>query len=276
MIPLPRRKPSRRPLGARRVVVLAGLATLLNLAEPARAVAGAWDDADIEPYPTAGFRPALNGGSGFDPWSELESGALYTTFLGPPIDAGLRSWGLSGTYAMGRGVLSPVAAAVWSLVAVHEVVNPTHHGFSGFNLKSSTQAGFDTDELLRFGILPSHLNYTDTGICVSTDRGLHYEFLDCGWTRTAGASIEYSVRWDGLGHYALTAKNLAEDKLASFVGAMPAGAVAMLGSAVYGASLDERLLFNHYTVIPEPPWGLLSLAAFAVALASWRFRRLPP
>jgi hypothetical protein len=233
------------------------------------------DNADNDPYPASGFSPGLNGGFGFAPWTEPERGTVYDTFLGPAIDEGVRSWGLGGTYAMGRALPTAVLAGTWSFVAVHQVLNPANHGFSGFNLKSSPLGGFDTDELLRFGILPGEPDYSDTGIYVSIDRGLNYEFLDCGWTHAAGATIEYAVDWDGLGNYTLTARNVDEDVSAIFVRAMPAGAVSTLGSAVYGATLNEGLLFNRYTATPEPASALPFLAAIGVALALRHSRSKP-
>jgi hypothetical protein len=78
-----------------------------------------------------------------------------TRGFGEPIsgfvasDADANAWGLGGTYGVGRGLSSPLSAGTWQVTAVHD---PDNSGFSGFNLKTSTQAGFDADEVFRFGL----------------------------------------------------------------------------------------------------------------------------
>ncbi len=202
------------------------------------------DQADNDPYPASHFQLGDNGGYGFLPWVKLESGGVGSRFLAPAIvPSHSHAWSLSGAYALGRGLTNAMPAGTWHLVAVHD---PDNSGFSGFNLKTSTQAGFGADELLRFGFNGSG----GTGIYVSTDGGANYTFLDCGWVNGSGDTLEYTVGWDGSGNYTLAVNNLTEGKPASFTGTMATGAVAMLGTAVFGASLNESLTFDTFEVTP--------------------------
>jgi hypothetical protein len=250
------------------VVLAVGLGWLST---PSFAALFATDQADNDPYPVTHFQLGDNGGYGFMAWVQLQGGAPGSRFLGTALlPLHVNSWGLSGTYAVGRGLASAVPVGAWHLVAVHD---PNNSGFSGFNLKTSTQAGFGADELLRFGLNGSG----GTGIYVSTDRGVSYTFLDCGWLNASGDTLEYTVGWDALGNYSLAANNLTEAKAASFTGSMAPGEVSMLGAAVYGATLNDRLSFDTFeiTAIPEPTTALpLLVVVLALCLERSRQRRL--
>lgn len=228
----------------------------------------AFDRADNDPYPVTGFMPGDNGGAGFQPWVELEEGTPGSMFLAADIDSGTYAWGLSGTYALGRGLSSPWSAGLWTLLAVHD---PDNTDFSGFSLRDNTDpgTGFGDHELLRFGLNPNEIGYDATGIYVSTNAGADYTFLDCGWVDGEGDVIEYGVSWNGAGQYTLVVSNRDEGVRSTFVGDMRAGSVAMLGTAVFGATADEGLTFDRMQVIPEPA-TLVLLALGAVALSARR------
>ncbi len=229
------------------------------------AVLLAADNADNDPYPETNFQVGDNGGFGFQPWVELEQGTVFGRFVTSPVDGGTYSWGISGRYALGRELTTRQAAGSWSLIALHD---PHNAGFSGFNIKSSTASGFATDELLRFGLLGGG----GTGIYVSTDGGQNYTFLDCDWTDGTGDRLQYTVSWQAGGSYALSVLNLSEDRSADFTGTMTPGAVAMLGTAVFGEGLDERITFDAYEVVPEPAPVLPLMVVVSLAVA-WEFRR---
>lgn len=236
---------------------------------PVFAALFATDNADNDPYPVTHFQLGDNGGYGFLAWVQLESGTPGSRSLAPAIvPLHVSAWGLGGTYGVGRGLASILPVGAWRLTAVHD---PHNSGFSGFNLKASTQAGFGTDELLRFGFNGSG----DTGIYVSTDGGANYTFLDCGWDNGSGDRLEYSVGWDAAGNYSLSVNNLTEAKSSSFTGTMAPGGVAMLGAVVYGTTLNEGLAFDAFEVetIPEPATVLPLLAVIVLTLVWWR--RLP-
>jgi hypothetical protein len=239
-----------------------GLASYLDVA---RTAVFAYDQADNDPYPGEGtFQTDDNGGTGFQPWAELETGTVWTRFLAPHIiDGHYWAWSMQGACAMGRGLAETVTVGRWDVVAVHGVDNTD---FSGFNLKTSTSSadGFATDETLRFGMLGGG----DTGIYVSTDAGLNYTLLDCGWIDSTGDTLAYSVGWDSLGQCTLAVNNLTEDKSATFLVSTAPGTVAMLGVAVFGATLDEGITFDQYIVVPEPAGTGLVLAAVALATAA--------
>ena len=130
--------------------------------------------------------------------------------------------------------------------------------------------GGGADELLRFGLNGSG----GTGIYVSTDGGANYSFLDCGWDKGTGDTLEYNVGWDASGNYTLAVNNLTEPMAASFTGTMTPGTVSMLGAAVFGASSNEGLAFDGYEVVPEPATALpvALLIALVVARRVWQTR----
>ena len=259
------------PWGARRwLAVLALAASLGWWTTPACAALFAADNADNDPYPATHFQLGDNGGSGFLPWVRLESdtlvGSRYLASAIVPLHNG--AWGLDGTYGVGRGLASALPVGTWHLVAVHGLNNS---GFSGFNLKTSTQTGFGADELLRFGLNGSG----GTGIYVSTDCGVNYTFLDCGWFNGSGDTLEYNVGWDASGNYSLSVNNLTEARSASFTGTMAHGEVAMLGAVVYGATLSEGLSFDAFEVVavPEPATVLPLLVVIVLAMGLEHRRR---
>ena len=227
---------------------VAGVLGLLLLAQTGRAGVVAADDADNDPYPVTNFQPGDNGGFGFNAWRILESGTPGARFITATIDGGRHSWGLSGTYALGRGLVTPLAAGTWRVTALHDGDNRT---FSGFNLKTSTQPGLASGELLRFGLNPQVANYDGGGIHVSTNGGSTWSYLDCGWIGGPGDTLEYAVTWNSTGAWWLTVSNLDENAAAKFAGAMWPGAVAMLGVAACGAGLGEGLTFDAFYVTSE-------------------------
>ena len=254
------------PCGARRwLAVLALAASLGWWTTPAWAALFPADKADNEPYTSQNtFREGQNGGSGFLPWVQLESetlvGSRYLT--GRILDGHTYAWGLGGTYGVGRGLASALSVGTWRVTAVHD---PNNSGFSGFNLKTSTQAGFGADELIRFGFNGSG----GTGIYVSTDRGANYTFLDCGWVNGSGDTLEYNVGWDASGNYSLSVNDLTLTRSASVTGMMAArGEVAMMGAVVFGTSLNERLTFDAFegVAVPEPATVLPLLVGIVLAI----------
>lgn len=276
--PHPARSPAAMSPSFRPLALVFG--TLL-LAAPCHAVVVAWDDADNDdPYHTSGhtFTPGQDGGAGFVGWVLLDTtppashGGHY--LVHPGIE-GAYSWGIQGTHAMGRGLETALAAGTWTFLASHHVHTPANSGFSGFTLKSVNAPNnypLTGGELLRFGF-NRKTDARTTGITISTDAGLHYEFLDCGWTDGADDLLEYSVTWDALGNYALTVNNLTEGLTSTFLGDVLAAPepVAMFGFANYGGTNDETLTFDTFavtvTVIPEPAVTLPLLALAAVFLA---------
>ena len=249
------------------------------LCQPAVADIVAADNADNDPYPATGFLPGDNGGTGFLAWVELEvgnPGSMHTTAA---IDNGSYSWALDGSYALGRGLSNSLSTGTWRLLAVHD---PDNTDFSGFNLRASTNTtgGFSQSELIRFGMDPSQPGYDGSGIYVSTNAGLSYLFLDCGWSDGEGDTIEYRISWTGTGSFSLLVSNRNEGVVTNFSGLMPAGTVAMLGVAVFGSSLDEGITFDDYqveNVIPEPATGLLLAGSLILLTRCLRSRPgLPP
>jgi hypothetical protein len=250
------------------------LATAVGPWRSASASLIAADNADNDPYPVDGFLPGDNGGTGFTAWMELETGTPGSMYTTTQIDGGIYSWGLSGTYALGRGLASAVGPGQWRFLAVHD---PGNTAFSGFNLRSSSElgSGFADYELIRFGLDPSQPGYDGTGLYLSTNGGLSYDFLDCGWVDGAGDLLEYTVDWTGGGAYNLAIHNLDEDVLSSFSGTMVPGAVSMLGMGIFGATLDERVAFDDFQVIPEPASVLLFVLALPLLRHGRRRPRLP-
>lgn len=253
--------------GRRPRAVALGVAINL-LAAVAWADLVASDNADNDPYPVSGFLPDDNGGFGFRPWLVLESGTPGAMFTTTAIDDGVYSWGVSGTYALGRGLSGGMGSGRWRLLAMHD---PDNTAFSGFNLRSSTNigGGFADYELIRFGFDPSQIGYDGTGIYVSTNGGVSYALLDCGWVDGAGDTLEYAMSWDEAGAWSLMVSNLDEEVASTFEGSLAsASPVEMLGSAVFGSSNDETLTFDDYGVVPEPG------AAVTVVLGAWLVQRI--
>ncbi|MCX6911749.1 MAG: PEP-CTERM sorting domain-containing protein [Verrucomicrobia bacterium] len=248
------------PWGARRwLAVLALAASLGWWTTPACAALFAADNADNDPYPATNFHIGSNDDNGGD-------GSLVSAIV-PSHDY---AWGLGGTCGVGRGLASALPVGTWRVTAVHD---PNNSGFSGFNLKTSTQAGFGTGELLRFGLNGS----SGTGIYVSTDSGAHYTFLNCGWFNGSGDTLEYNVGWDASGNYSLSVSDLTQTQTepASFTGTMAHGEVAMLGAVVYGATLSEGLSFDAFEVVavPEPATVLPLLVVIVLAMGLEHRRR---
>jgi len=272
-------------------------ASLLGPAISCWSGAFAYDDADNDPYYSdQSFEEDQNGGAGFDPWVILDLGLpsasvgrdlVHWGILGSDADDWY-SWRLSGGSAMGRGLPASATSGSWTFRAVHTVSNPNNSGFSGFSLKSSANTALEAGELLRFGFNPQAdappIDYG--GIWVSTDQGAHYTFLDCPWDDGNGAPLEYSVTWDGTGEYTLSVKHLTEDLEAHFdsqtdftLPPMPAGAVTMLGTALFGSTSNEQLTFDAFAVtyVPEPAAAASAFAFIAVAFTcSLVFRRCSP
>jgi hypothetical protein len=224
------------------------------------------DNADNEPYPL-GWNPGDNGGTGFTAWVSLEvgsPGSMYVENMAP-LD-GTYSWGLSGTYAVGRGLSNSLAEGQWTLLARHGAgVN----AFCGFNLRTSTNiTAFDTDEILRFGI-----NYSAesdaTRIYFSTNRGADYAYIDLGEDDLRGADLEYQVSWSTIsGSFTLgiwNGTNYGEITAALPVG----GAVAMLGAGVFEATLDERMTFDDYHISAIPEAAVLAYVVLGCGLVRW-------
>lgn len=228
----------------------------------------AQDNADNYPYPLSGFLPGDNGGFGFDEWIELETGNPGSMFTTSAIDDGSYSWGLSGSYALGRGLTEPLSSGSWSFLAQHD---SSSANFSGFNLRSdaSVDGGFADSELLRFGFAADQIGFDGTGVYVSTNAGLDYTFLDCGWIDGRDDVINYSIDWDSLdGSYSLSISNSTEGLSSLFAGSMnTAPEVAVLGVGSFDNSLNERLTFDAFEVsaIPEPvTWVLMFPVIFFI------------
>jgi hypothetical protein len=213
----------------------------------------AFDNADNDPYPL-GWNPGDNGGVGFAGWVVLESGTPGSMYVDNLTELeGNYSWGESGTFALGRGLSNSLADGYWTFLARHDSDNS---GFSGFNLRSSTNigAGFDSSELLRFGMDPGIAGYDNTGVYISTNGGVDYAFLGLGGLDIRNATLQYSVEWHSAGTYSLTVSNVTAGGFATFGGNMSAGSnVAMLGMGIFGANSGETLTFDAFSVaVPEP------------------------
>jgi hypothetical protein len=231
------------------------------------AAGAAADNADNPPYAATNLQPGDNGGFGFTPWRLLEYGSPGSRFVTQAIDSGRRSWALAGTYALGRGLATPLSGGSWHVLAVH---GDSDEGFSGFTLKSSTQSGLAAGELLRFGINPRVGLYQGSGVHVSTNGGVSWSYLDCGWSDGPGDTIEYVVTWDASGAWWLSVNNWDEGISTAFAGVMPAGSVAMLGLTTSCATLAEGLTFDDFTVTAQPDTPTLSIrqdSASTVTLA---------
>ena len=249
-----------------------GMALALGPAVPAsRAALLASDNADNDPY-AVGFNPGDNGGMGFTGWVQLDTGGFGTMYREElsPLD-GLRSWGLSGTYALGRGLEEGVDEGTWSFVATH---GAEAGSFCGFSLRTSTAAGsFSEGEILRFG-----MDYGQEGdgtrIYYSTDVGGLYGYIDLGDADLRGCVLQYTVTWSTVsGSFALGVRNLDDDSFGEGIGMLATGeAVAMFGAGIFGAGTDERMTFDAFDVasIPEPA---VSASILLGALALWKIRR---
>ena len=245
---------------------------MLALAVPAACggVIG-WDNADNDPYDSENtFMEGQNGGNGFQPWVNLAGGTPGAMYLAEPSlrDEGLNSWGLSGTYAVGRGLTEAVTAGTWTFLASH---GAGIGSFCGFNLRTSTNAGtFSDDEIFRFGVDYSQEGDT-TRIYYSTNGGGDYGYLDLGEDSLLNVTLQYSVTWSTLsGTFTLAVLDLDASLYGEISGWLPAGApVAMLGAGIFEATLDEKMKFDDYGVaaVPEPAaavllcWGAFGLWA---------------
>jgi hypothetical protein len=200
------------------------------------------DNAGNDPYPVSHFQLGDNGGVNFEPWIKLESETFIgSRYLAASIGDSLYSWGLSGTYAVGRALPSIAHQGLWQVRMVHD---PDNTGFSGFNLKTTALPGFDSGEIIRVGMAADQAGFDGTGVYVSTDGGNSYDFLDCGWTDGRGETIVYQLVYDSPGGYTLTVVNLDEGITTQFSGSLPASAVNMIGMGVFGATLDESIQFD--------------------------------
>ncbi|HOW96898.1 MAG TPA: hypothetical protein P5567_13285 [Kiritimatiellia bacterium] len=248
------------------------MAVLSLAAGAAHADLVASDNADNDPYPS-GWNPGDNAGSGFTAWVSLQAGSpgsMYVENLAP-LD-GLYSWGLSGTYAVGRGLSNSLAAGQWNILASH---GSDVGSFCGFNLRTSTDdSAFDTDEILRFGI-----NYGEefdaTRIYFSTNGGADYAYIDLGDADLRDSDLEYNVSWSTVsGSFTLGVRN-GEDYEEVTADLPSDAAVAMFGAGIFEASLDERMTFDDYGVeaIPEP--GALVTLVLGCGFIQWfMYRRL--
>jgi hypothetical protein len=274
-------------------IVLAGVLGHVLVGHAALPYSAA-DDADNAPYPgDDSFEADQNGGTGFLPWQILDlrpfvpyAGTRY--LLQPGLTGAYEdgnSWGLSGGYAMARSLAGPPARrGTWSFVAAHTIATPLNSHFSGFSLKSGMGESFGDYELIRFGFNPQATyppaSYPASGLWVSTDGGENYSFLDCGWQGDpSGVVLEYSISWEGDGHYVLSVYNSSEDSRARFSTAldsslphMPVGSVTTLGAAIYGSTLNETLAFDTFAVsyIPEPAHAAFAVACLALVFALGR------
>ncbi len=233
------------------------------------------DNADNDPYGSDNtFMPGQDGGSGFTSWVELETGTPGSMYLeeSAPL-AGNQSWGLSGTYALGRGLEQATAEATWTFTAMH---GAGIAAFCGFSLRTSTSAGsFAESEILRFGIDYSE-EFDNTRVYYSTDAGGAYDYLDLGDVDLRGVQLQYSVTWSTFaGSFRLGVENLDNSSYAEGTGTLLSGnAVAMLGVGIFEATLDERLTFDSYDLAPIPePGTMAALGLGALGLMGARFRR---
>jgi hypothetical protein len=210
----------------------------------------ATDDADNDPYPATQFQSADNGGVNFEPWLKLEgSASTGSRFLGGSIGDSDHSWGMNGTYAVGRSLPGTAHHGLWQIRMVHD---PDNTDFSGFNLKSAALSGFNETEIIRAGMTAQPIASIGKGISVSTDGGTNYTFLDCGWDDGRGDSLIHQFYWNESGSYTLTVINVSEGITSQFTGTMPSSAVAMMGVGVFGSSTDESLQFDSLSFQTDP------------------------
>ncbi len=216
----------------------------------ARADLLAYDRADLDdPYGNDDtFMPGQNGGSGFTDWVQIEQGMAASMFLANPIDGeSIRSWGLSGTYALGRGLVDPLNEGIFSTLASY---GSSVNAFAGFSLRTSLDPDdFAAGEILRFGLINGAINY-------STDQGDTYTDIE-SMTVWRGMTLRYSVLWSTqLGSFSLTVSAFGDPGLTETVtGSLATGnPVAMLGVGIFESNTDRQLLFDDFqvTTIPEP------------------------
>jgi hypothetical protein len=211
----------------------------------------AYDQADLDdPYGNQNtFMPGQNGGAGFDAWVQIEQGMFASMFLADAVDADhIRSWGMSGTYALGRGLQDTLDEGIWNFSAFH---GATVNSFSGFTLRTSVENdAFATGEILRVGLIDGVLNY-------STDQGDTYTSGDSAddWR---DMNVQYSILWSTVsGNFSLTVSAENDPDLSeSMAGTQLAigDPVAMLGVGIFENTTSEQLRFDDFqiSVIPEP------------------------
>ena len=210
----------------------------------------ATDNAGNDPYPTTQFQSADNGGVNFEPWMKLEGSSVTgSRFLGGSIGDSIHSWGMTGTYAVGRSLPGTTHHGLWQIRMVHD---PDNTDFSGFNLKSAAVSGFGETEIIRVGMTAQPIASIGKGISVSTDGGQTYTFLDCGWDDGRGDSVIYQFYYDESGEYTLTVINVSEGITSQFTGTMPASAVTMMGVGVFGASAAQSIQFDSLSFQTAP------------------------
>lgn len=225
----------------------------------------ALDDADNDPYPASQFQIGDNGGVNFEPWAKLESDTLFgSRFLAATIGNSLYSWGLSGTYGVGRALPGIAHHGLWAVWMVHD---PDNTGFSGFNLKTAALPGFGASEIIRVGMAADQLGFNDSGVYFSMDGGASYSFLDCGWVDGRGDVIIYQIVWNETGTYDLTVENVDEGITTVFEGTLPTSSVVMMGMAVFGNTLDESVQFDGLAFFTDPV--LTIRRAEAEVIISW-------
>jgi len=245
------------------------------------------DNADNPPY-ADGWNdntnpPADNGGSGFQPWINLENtgGSKYIANVsngGRQVD-GNDSFGImaaSGTgengYAEGRPLVTPITAGIYTVTARFDLANT--QGFSGFNLKTAagTQFGTDAFELLAFGMFPTLSNPNNTigafGAATST--------IDLGHD-IRGDIIQFSLSFDtsGTTSYTLTATDVTNFATGSTSGQLKfAGSpVDVLGFGNFNSGTNQDLIFDSIAIeaVPEPAtWLAAELAIAAVGYLQWQ------
>jgi len=224
----------------------------------------ATDNADNPPY-ADGWNdntnpPADNGGTGFQPWINLENtgGSKFISSTGRQVD-GAASFGImaatAGTtsgYAEGRPLATPITAGSYTLTARFDVDNAT--AFSGFNLKTApgTTFGSDAFELLAFGLAPVG---GDNAISVF---GATDSTIDLGHD-LRGDIIQFSLAFDtsGSSSFTLTATDITNPATGSLSGALKfAGTpVEILGFGNFNSSTtNQNLIFDSIDIeaVPEP------------------------
>lgn len=249
------------------------LAALLLLSSTSFADLVGSDNADNDPYPL-GWNPGDNAGIGFKGWTVLDSGSPGSMYIDSTSELeGGYSWGESGTFALGRGLSNSLPSGYWSFLARHDMDNTA---FSGFNLRTSTNigSGFDSSELIRFGLDAGVMGYDNTGVYISTNAGADYSFLDLGDEDIRTAILLYTIHWDtSLGSYSLTVSNTDVGTTATLNGALASGSsVAMLGMGIFGVDTDERLTFDSFGVAIPEPGTLVAVGLGALLLFSRRRR----
>ena len=169
--------------------------------------------------------------------------------------------------SLGRGFSNAFSSGVFSFLALH---NPNNSSFSGFNLKTSSSAGFDADEVLRFGLHPSD----GSGVFISTNAGADYFFMDCGWVQGFGNVLSYQVAWAD-GAFNISVSNLGEAVGASYSGIMASNNIAMFGMGLNGVGSGESLTFDAFLGTPIPEPSILFLCVSGLVIFGFRFRRRP-